>query len=603
MTHDHSNDSGTGGSCGCGDHEGGCCGGHGHKEDTTSLKTRSEMLTSRHGKAEWARRAPTRAMMRAVGYTDEDFEKPLVTVAAPYTDITPCNNHVFELGRIIEEEVERAGGKPYIFGTPVVTDGEAMGMEGMKYSLVSRDLIADSIEMMTEAYASDAVISLSGCDKTIPASLMPLARNNLIGITLYGGSIRPGKLQGEDLTVVSIFEAVGQHSAGKIDDKRLHEVECASCPGNGACGGMYTANTMASCIEAMGMSLPGSSSNVAADERNNISVEKHMDCINTARAIFELMRLGIRTRDIMTVKAFENAITLMMALGGSTNGVLHLLALAKEAEVPLKLDDFERIGKKVPLIGNLKPFGKYVMNDISEIGGVPMVMKVLLDAGYLHGDCITVTGKTIAENLKNAPAFPENQDVIFPLDKPYAQPDHHIMVMRGNLAEEGAVIKLSGKEIDKHVGPARVFEREEDCMDAILAGKIKKGDVIVIRYEGPKGGPGMREMLTPSAALMGAGLGKDVALITDGRFSGGTHGIMAGHVSPEAAVGGTIGLIEEGDTIEIDMKKREMNLLVDAPELETRRKNWKAPEPRYTRGVLYKYATLVSSASEGAVTS
>lgn len=582
------------GSCGCGDNA---------NNDTSSLKTRSEMLTSRPGDKDWSKRAPTRAMMRAVGYTDEDFEKPLVTVSAPYTDITPCNNHVIELGKIIEEEIEREGGKAYIFGTPVVTDGEAMGMEGMKYSLVSRDLIADCVETMTEAYRSDGVISLSGCDKTIPASLMPLARTNAIGITLYGGSIRPGKLHGEDLTVVSIFEAVGAHGAGKITDEQLHDVECASCPGNGACGGMYTANTMASCIEAMGMSLPGTSSNVAADERNNLSVEKHMDAIKTARALMNLLKLGIRTRDIMTRKAFENAITIMMALGGSTNGVLHLLALAHEAEVELSIDDFEKIGGKVPLIGNLKPFGKYVMNDISRIGGIPMVMKYLLDNGFLHGDCITVTGKTIAENLKDAPAFPRDQDIIYPLDKPYAPAGKHIMIMRGNLAEEGSVIKLSGKELEKHVGPARVFEREEDCLDAILAGKIQKGDVIVIRSEGPVGGPGMREMLSPSAALMGAGLGKDVALITDGRFSGGTHGIMVGHVSPEAAVGGLIGLVHEGDKIELNIKTKEINLLIDKKEIEKRRAVWVKPEPRYKRGTLYKYASLVSSASKGAVTS
>lgn len=583
-------------SCSCGN--GDCC-----SSNPTSLKDRSEQLTSVPGSPDWSKRAPARAMMRAVGYTDEDFTKPMVCVAAPYSDVSPCNNHIFDLGRIIEEEVERCGGKPYIFGTPVITDGETMGMEGMKYSLVSRDFIADAIEMMQEAYTSDGTIALSGCDKTIPASLMPLARNNSIGICLYGGSIRPGQLHGEDLTVVSIFEAVGKFGAGNIDEKRLHDVECHSCPGNGACGGMYTANTMASCIEAMGMSLPGSASNVASDKKNAISAEKKLDCINTARALFNLMEKNIRARDIMTRKAFENAIVVMMALGGSTNGVLHLLAIAHEAGVELSIDDFTKIGANVPLLGNLKPFGKYVMNDLSEIGGIPMVMKYLLKHGFLHGDCLTVTGKTIAENLKDAPDFPEGQDVLYPIEKPYAAPGRHITVMYGNLAEEGSVIKLSGKELDKHVGPARVFEREEECLDAILAGKIQKGDVLVIRYEGPKGGPGMREMLSPSATLMGAGLGKDVALITDGRFSGGTHGIMAGHVSPEAAVGGLIGLVEEGDTIELNMSTKEINLLVDEKEIEKRRKEWKAPKPRYTRGVLYKYATLVSSASKGAVTS
>lgn len=590
-------------SCGCGP----CCCGNSNsgaeRPDTKELKQRSRVLTSVPGSPDWVKRAPARAMMRAVDFSDADFEKPLVCVAAPYSDVSPCNNHIFDLGRIIEEEVARSGGKPYIFGTPVVTDGEAMGTEGMKYSLVSRDLIADCIETMTEAYAADGVIALSGCDKTIPASLMPIARNNLIGITLYGGSIRPGHLNGEDLTIVSIFEAVGAYGAGKIDEAALHEVECHSCPGNGACGGMYTANTMASCIEAMGMSLPGSSSNVAADERNAISPEKRRDCVETARALFNLMKKGIRARDIMTYKAFENAIVLMMALGGSTNGVLHLLALAREAGVDLTIDDFNRIGANVPLIGNLKPFGKYVMNDLSRIGGVPMVMKMLLKAGLLHGDCLTVTGRTVAENLENAPDFPEGQDIIYPLDRPYAPAGKHIIIVRGNLASEGAVIKLSGKELEKHVGPARVFDREEDCLQAILDGKIKKGDVLVIRYEGPRGGPGMREMLSPSAALMGAGLGKDVALITDGRFSGGTHGIMAGHVSPEAAVGGLIALVEEGDMIELNIATREINLLVDESIISQRRSRWSAPESRYKRGLLYKYARTVSSASEGAVTS
>ncbi len=584
-------------SCGCGN--GDCCKNNKPKQ----LKNRSIELTSIPGADTWAKRAPARAMMRAVGYTDSDFEKPMVCVAAPYSDVSPCNNHIFELGKMIEDEVTRCGGKPFIFGTPVITDGETMGMEGMKYSLVSRDLIADCIEMMQEGYTSDGTIALSGCDKTIPASLMPLARNNSVGLCLYGGSIRPGKLQGEDLTVVSIFEAVGAYGAGMIDEIRLHDVECASCPGNGACGGMYTANTMASCIEAMGMSLPGSASNVAADEQNNISPEKKLDCINAARAIFYLMEHNIRARDIMTRKAFENAITVMMALGGSTNGVLHLLALAHEAEVELSIDDFQKIGERVPLIGNLKPFGKYVMNDVSQIGGIPMVMKMLLKGGYLHGDCLTVTGKTIAENLEHAPDYPEGQDVILPLDKPYAAPGKHIMVIRGNMAEEGAVIKLSGKELERHRGPARVFEREEQCLDAIIAGKIKKGDVLVIRNEGPKGGPGMREMLSPSAALMGAGLGADVALITDGRFSGGTHGIMIGHVTPEAAVGGMIGLVQEGDIIDIDLTKKEVNLEISADELKKRKADWKPTESKYKRGVLWKYAQLVSSASKGAVTS
>ncbi len=569
----------------------------------SSLKIRSGLLTGHAGKNDWVKRAPARAMMRAVGYTDEDFEKPLITIACPYTNVTPCNAHIKELGDMVVDEVNKAGGKPIIFGTPVVTDGETMGMEGMKYSLVSRELIADCIETMHEAYAADGALTLSGCDKTIPAALIPLARNNSIGLTLYGGTILPGKLHGKDLTVVSIFEAVGAYGAGKIDEKQLHEVECNSCPGNGACGGMYTANTMSSAIEALGMSIPGSSSNPAVDVNNRISEVKRRDVSESVKALFNLLKKGIRARDIMTKKAFENAITVVMSIGGSTNAVLHLLSLAHEAGVKLELDDFERIGSKVPLIGDFKPFGKYVMEDLHKIGGTPMVMKMLLDGGFLHGDCMTVTGKTVAENLKEVPNRPKNQDVIYSLENPLAPPDHHVIVIRGNLAEEGAVLKLSGKEMDHHTGPARVYETEEAALNAILAGKIKKGDVIVIRSEGPKGGPGMREMLSPSSALMGAGLGKDVALITDGRFSGGTHGIMVGHISPEAFTGGMIGLLQEGDIITISLKNKRIDVKLSNKEIAKRKKSWKAPEPRYKRGVLAKYARLVSSASTGAVTS
>lgn len=579
------------------------CEGCSCSSGSLDLKKRSTMLTGTPGGKDWARRAPARAMMRAVGYTDDDFEKPSICVAAPYTDITPCNGHINELGSIIEEEVAKNGGKPYIFGTPVVTDGETMGMEGMKYSLVSRELIADCIEMMSEAYMADGLITLSGCDKTIPAALIPLARNNNIGLTLYGGSIRAGHLDGKDLTVVSIFEAVGAYGAGKIDEKQLHKVECASCPGNGACGGMYTANTMASAIEAMGMSLPNSSSNPAVDHHNRITSEKLQDCVDSVQALFNLMEKGIHARDIMTREAFENAVTVVMALGGSTNAVLHLLSLAHEANVKLSLDDFTTIGSRVPLIGDFKPFGKYVMEDLFKIGGTKMVMKMLLDAGFLHGDCLTITGKTVAENLKDVKPRPTDQDVIYSIEKPLAPPGHHIIVMRGSLAPDGAVMKLSGKELRQHKGPARVFEREEDTMDAILGGKIKHGDVIVIRYEGPKGGPGMREMLSPSAALMGAGLGKDVALLTDGRFSGGTHGIMVGHMTPEAADGGVIAVIEEGDIIDINIDTKTIDLVLSEEEIANRLTKWKKPEPRYKRGVLHKYTKLVSSASEGAVTS
>ena len=564
---------------------------------------RSNLLVGTKGTDSWLKRAPARAMMRAVGFKDEDFQKPLVTIACPYTNITPCNAHIRNLGDIIFKEVEKQNGKPILFGTPVVTDGESMGMEGMKYSLVSRDLIADCIETMHEAYSADGMITLAGCDKTIPAALMAIARNNSIGITLYGGTILPGRLRGNDLNIVSIFEAVGKYSAGSISRKEMEETEKAACPGCGACGGMYTANTMASSIEALGMSLPGTASHSAVDYKNNISPKKIDDCQKTVRAFFNLLKKGISAREIMTREAFENAITVVMALGGSTNAVLHLLALAREAKVKLTLDDFEKISEKTPLLGNFSPYGKYMMEHLDKIGGVPMVMKHLLKNKMIKGNCLTVTGKTVEENLENAPDYPENQDVIYNLDKPLSSPGNHINILYGSLAPEGAVMKLSGHEMDFHQGPAKVFEREEEALDAILKGKIKKGDVIVIRYEGPKGGPGMREMLSPSSALMGAGLGRDVALITDGRFSGGTHGIMVGHISPEAYVGGPIAFIENGDLISIDIKNKKLDLNIPASELNKRKKHWKKPKPKYERGVLAKYARLVSSASLGAVTS
>jgi dihydroxy-acid dehydratase len=473
----------------------------------------------------------------------------------------------------------------------------------MKYSLMSRDLIADCIETMHEGYAADGIVTLSGCDKSIPGALMPILRNNGIGLTLYGGTILPGRHKGEDLTIVSAFEAVGAHAAGRMTDKDLHDVECHSCPGAGACGGMYTANTMASVIEAMGLSVPGSASHAAVDRRNRVSREKRKDCADTVASLVLLLRRGIRARDIATREAFENGIAVMMALGGSTNGVLHLLALAREARVPLEIDDFQWIGQKVPLLGNFKPFGRYVMADLDRIGGIPMVMRTLLDAGLLHGDVLTVTGKTVAENLADAPPCPERQDVFAPPGRPLAPPGRHISVVRGNLAPEGAVLKLSGRELERHAGPARVFDREEDALDAILAGRIRKGDVIVIRYEGPKGGPGMREMLSPSAALMGAGLGKDVALVTDGRFSGGTHGIMVGHVAPEAQAGGPIAVVRDGDRITVVPGERTISLEVGDAEIAERLSRWRAPEPKYPRGVLGKYARLVGSASKGAVTS
>jgi dihydroxy-acid dehydratase len=566
-------------------------------------KHRSTMLTGTPGGADWAKRAAARAMLRAVDFTDEDFTKPIITVACPFTNATPCNDHVRNLGDILSREIELAGGKAFLFGTPVISDGETMGMEGMKYSLMSRDLIADCIETMHEGYAADGILTISGCDKSIPGALMPILRNNAIGLTLYGGTILPGRYKGEDLTIVSSFEAIGAHGAGKMTDEELHQVECHSCPGAGSCGGMYTANTMASAIEAMGMSVPGSASHAAVDRRNRISAGKRKDCVDSVKALMGLLDRGVRARDIATREAFENAIAVMMALGGSTNGVLHLLALAHEAQVPLELDDFQRIGKKVPLLGNFKPSGKYVMLDLDRIGGVPMVMKSLLDAGLLHGQCLTVTGKTVAENLADAPAVRRGQDIFFPPERPLALPARHITILRGNLAPEGAVLKLSGKELDHHTGPARVFEREEEALDAILSGNIRKGDVLVIRYEGPRGGPGMREMLSPSAALMGAGLGKDVALITDGRFSGGTHGIMVGHIAPEAQAGGPIAVIREGDRITIDPKDRSISLDVGTEEIADRLSRWKPPEQKYQRGVMGKYARLVGSASRGAVTS
>ncbi len=568
-----------------------------------TLKHRSGLLTGTPGGADWAKRAAARAMLRAVDFKEGDFSKPIVTVACPFTNATPCNDHIRKLGDILFREIVEAGGKPFLFGTPVISDGETMGMEGMKYSLMSRDLIADCIETMHEGYAADGIVTLSGCDKSIPGAIMPILRNNGIGLTLYGGTILPGRYKGEDLTIVSAFEAVGAHAAGRMTDEELRQVECHSCPGAGSCGGMYTANTMASVVEAMGLSIPGSASHAAVDRRNRISRDKRKDCVDSAKALLGLLRSGIRVREIATRRAFENGIVVMMALGGSTNGVLHLLALAHETGVPLELDDFHRIGQHVPLLGNFKPFGRYVMADLDRIGGIPMVMKSLLDAGLLHGDCLTVTGKTVAENLADAPPIPAGQDIFATPARPYAPPGRHITVLRGNLAPEGAVLKLSGKALDHHTGPARVFDREEDALEAILSGKIRKGDVIVIRNEGPKGGPGMREMLSPSAALMGAGLGKDVALVTDGRFSGGTHGIMVGHVAPEAQAGGAIAIVREGDRITIHPGERSISLEASDAEIASRLSRWKASEPKYPRGVLGKYARLVGSASRGAVTS
>ncbi len=567
------------------------------------MKRRSGAITGDPGGSNWVERTAARTMLRAVRFNDEDFAKPLVALAVPYTNGTPCNDHIRTLGDLLQAELEAAGAKVIIFGTPVVSDGISMGTEAMKYSLVSREVIADAIELMTEGYQVDAVVTLSGCDKTIPAALMPIARNDLIGLTLYGGSIRPGHYGGRDLNIVSAFEGIGAYSAGKIDASELCQIECHACPGAGSCGGMYTANTMAAAIEALGMSVPGGSSNMAVEQDNQPSSDKQGDLRRSATTLMGLLQSGISARQIMTRKAFENALTLVWALGGSTNAVLHLLAMAREADVPLTLREMADITARVPLIGNFKPYGRYLMNDLHPLGGIPLVMKHLLDHGLLHGDCLTVTGKTLAENLANAPDLPAGQDVVFPVSSPYAAAGKHIRMLFGNLAPEGCVLKQSGKDLATMRGPARVFEREEDAMSAILANRINPGDIVVIRYEGPQGGPGMREMLSPSAALMGAGLGDSVALLTDGRFSGGTHGIMIGHISPEAQVGGPLALVAEGDQIEIDLDHEALNLLVDDAVLVQRREGLQAPEIKVSRGVLAKYARLVSSASSGAVTS
>lgn len=569
----------------------------------SDLKNRSTTLTGRPGSENWIKRSAARAMLRAVGFTDEDFEKPIIALACPHTNATPCNDHIDKLGKILQEEVKKNGGRDIIFGTPVISDGITMGSEGMKYSLMSRELIADCIETMMEGYLVDGTITLSGCDKSIPGALIPLARTNSIGLTLYGGTIQPGHYKGEDLTIVSSFEAIGANSKGKMSDEEVIEVEKRACPGAGSCGGMFTANTMASAIEALGMSIPGSASHAAVDENNEIHIDKRTDCEKTSSTLVNLMKQKIRPRDIMTFKAFENAITVMMALGGSTNAVLHILSLAHEAEVDIDISIFNKISDKTPLLADMKPFGRYVMADLDKIGGVPTVMKLLLDEGLLHGDCITVTGKTVAENLEKISKPSDDQKVILPFSKPYAEPGQHITILHGNLAEEGAVLKLSGKTLDHHRGTARVFHNEEDALDAILKGRIKEGDVIVIRYEGPKGGPGMREMLSVTAALIGAGLGKTVALITDGRFSGGTHGIMIGHVAPEAQVGGTIAIVEDGDIIDINPGEKSLKVELSDDEIKARLEKWQAPESKYKRGVLAKYAKLVTSASNGAVTS
>ena len=541
-------------------------------------------------------RAPNRAMLRAVGFGDSDFTKPILGIANGYSTITPCNMGLNDLALRATASAKEAGAMPQMFGTITISDGISMGTEGMKYSLVSRDVIADSIETVCNGQSMDGVLAVGGCDKNMPGAMIAIARMNIPAIFVYGGTIKPGHHNGRDLTVVSAFEAVGQFSAGKIDQEELTAVEHKACPGAGSCGGMFTANTMSSAFEAMGMSLPYSSTMAAED------AEKADSAAESAKVVVEAIRKQLLPSQILTRAAFENAIAVIMAVGGSTNAVLHLLAISNAIGVELELDDFETIRAKVPVLCDLKPSGKYVATDLHKAGGIPQVMKMLLEQGLLHGDALTITGKTVAEVLANIPAEPRtDQDVIRPWNNPiYAQ--GHLAILRGNLATEGAVAKITGIKKPIITGPARVFESEENCLDAILAGKIQAGDVIVIRYEGPKGGPGMREMLAPTSAIIGAGLGDSVGLITDGRFSGGTYGMVVGHVAPEAQVGGTIALVKEGDSITIDAQNRLLQLNVSEVELEQRRADWQPPQPRYTRGVLAKYAKLVSSSSIGAVT-
>ncbi|AMA08441.1 dihydroxy-acid dehydratase [Picosynechococcus sp. PCC 73109] len=551
---------------------------------------RSRVVTEGH------QRSPNRAMLRAVGFGDDDFSKPIVGLANGYSTITPCNMGINDLTQRADKAIREAGAMPQMFGTITISDGISMGTEGMKYSLVSRDVIADSIETACNGQSMDAVLAIGGCDKNMPGAVLAIARMNIPAIFVYGGTIKPGHLDGEDLTVVSAFEAVGEFSAGKIDEERLLAVEKNACPGAGSCGGMYTANTMSSAFEAMGISLPYSSTMAAEDEEKAVSAEE------SARVLVNAIKKQILPKDILTRKAFENAISVIMAVGGSTNSVLHLLAIANTIGVDLTIDDFETIRQRVPVICDLKPSGRYVATDLHKAGGIPQVMKMLLDHGLLHGDCLTITGKTVAETLADIPSEPSpDQDVIRPWDKPMYEKGH-LAILKGNLAEEGSVAKISGVKNPRITGPARVFESEEECLDAILAGKIVAGDVVIVRYEGPKGGPGMREMLAPTSAIIGAGLGDSVGLITDGRFSGGTYGLVVGHVAPEAFVGGNIALVEEGDSITIDAHEKLLQINVSDEELAKRRAAWKPREPRYKRGVLGKYAKIVSTSSKGAVT-
>ena len=553
-----------------------------------NMKPRSHVVT------DGMERAPQRGMLRAVGMGDEDWVKPQIGIASSWNEITPCNMSLDRLAKASKEGVLAAGGFPLQFGTISVSDGISMGHEGMHFSVVSREIIADSVETVMNAERFDGMVTFAGCDKSLPGMMMAAARLDVASVFVYAGSTLPGQVDGKDVTIIDAFEAVGACARGLITKERVDQIERAICPGEGACGGMYTANTMAAIGEALGLSLPGSAAPPAVDRRRDTYA------IKSGEAVVNLIRLGITTRMILTKKAFENAITILMALGGSTNAVLHLLAIAHEAEVDLSLEDFNRIGAKVPLLGDLKPFGKFVMTDLDRVGGIPVVLKILLDAGYLHGDTLTVTGKTMAENLADInPPFPDGV-VVHPAERPLSK-DVGITILGGSLAPEGAVCKTAGIGIDSFEGPARVFEREQAAMDAVENGTIKAGDVVVIRYEGPKGGPGMREMLMVTGAIKGAGLGKTTLLLTDGRFSGGSTGLCVGHISPEAVDGGPIAFIKDGDIVRIDTVKRTLDLLVDPAELEARKIGWEPLKHKYTRGVLAKFSKLVGSASKGAV--
>ncbi len=540
-------------------------------------------------------RAPSRAMLYPVGFKESDFKKPQIGIASTWSMVTPCNMHIDQLAREAALGVDGSGGKATIFNTITISDGISMGTEGMKYSLVSREVIADSIETVVGCQGFDGFVAIGGCDKNMPGCCMAIARLNRPAVFVYGGTILPGCLNGRNLDVVSVFEAVGAEAAGKITTKEMHQVESCAIPGPGSCGGMYTANTMASAIEAMGLSLPNSSAQAA------VSKHKVQDCHEAGAAVINMLKRGIRPSDIFSKEALENAITVVIALGGSTNAVLHLLAIAHSANVKLTIDDFTRIGKRVPVLADLKPSGRFLMSQLVEIGGIVPMMKDLLHAGLLHGDCLTVTGRTLKQNLAPFKSYPKGQQIIAPLSQPLKK-ESHLVILRGNLAPKGGVAKISGKEGERFSGNARVFNSEETAMQAILDGKISKGDVIVIRYEGPRGGPGMREMLSPTSAVMGRGLGKEVALITDGRFSGGTHGFVVGHITPEAFDGGPIAIIKNGDPITIDAVKRTLSLDIPAKEIAARTAAWKRPKPRYRRGVLAKYASSVTTASQGAVT-